>query len=217
MSTGILIAAGYPLVREGVRSLIAAHTDLALVAEARTAAEAERALQEQAEIDVAVIDAVLDGVDGAILTCRRATSVNVGTVVVAANDDVRTIQRVLKAGAGAYVLMGSALRELVPAVRTVAQKQTYLSQSINEVIIRDYVRALTIEDASPVAGLSARERRVLELIAHGRSTKAIAADLSLSIRTIAAHRQSIMLKLGLSTTAELVKFSISEGLISLDR
>ena len=216
MSTGILIASDYPLVREGVRALIAAHPDLEIVAEVDTAADAERALEEHAHIDVAVIDAVREGVDGAILTCRRSVARNVRTVVVAVSEDVRSIQRLLKAGAGAYVLMRSAARELVQAIRAVMEARTFLSGPINEAIIRDYVRALTIEDSSPSSVLTARERRVLELIAQGKSTKAIAAQLSLSIRTIASHRHSIMQKLGLSTTAELVKFSISEGLTSLD-
>jgi DNA-binding NarL/FixJ family response regulator len=216
MSTGILIVADYALVREGIRALVSVHPDLRIVAEAGSAAEAARAL-ERDETDVAVIDAVLEGVDGAILTCRRAAASKVRSVVVAAGDDVRNVQRVLKAGADAYVLKTSVTRELVHAIRAVMQAQSYLSTPINEAIIRDYVRGLTIEDSRPAAALTARERRVLELIAQGKSTKAIAADLSLSIRTIAAHRHNILEKLGLSTTAELVKFSISEGLTPLDR
>jgi len=121
-----------------------------------------------------------------------------------------------KAGAAGYLLKDSAFDELEQAVRTVLADQTYLSPKIATVVIKNYVPQVSTEDISAFSLLSAREREVLQLLAEGKSTKDIASELFLSVKTIETYRQRIMDKLNIHNLADLIKFAIREGLTSLE-
>jgi len=121
----------------------------------------------------------------------------------------------LNAGASGYLLKDCAFEELANAIRTVMSNRSYLSPAITEVMIQDYRNLLSREPLSVFSLLSPREREILQLFAEGKTTKEIAFDLDISIKTVETHRQQIMKKLDIHTIAELTKYAIKEGLTTL--
>jgi DNA-binding NarL/FixJ family response regulator len=130
--------------------------------------------------------------------------------------DQRFVEEMLKAGATGYLPKDCASEELVCAIRTVLNNQTYLSPTIADIVRRDYVRQGPKADTSVFSILTLREREVLQLLAEGKTSKAIASHLDVSVKTIETHRQHIMEKLDFHSLAELTKYAIREGLTSLE-
>ena len=108
-----------------------------------------------------------------------------------------------------------AFEELAQAIRAVAMNRTYLSPSIADMMIKDYIHKLQKHDLSVFSVLTAREREVLQLLAEGKTRQEIAAQLYISVKTIETHRQQMMDKLNIHTVAELTKYAVREGLTSL--
>ena len=123
-----------------------------------------------------------------------------------------------KAGASGYLLKDCALEELVKAVRTVMNRQVYLSPGISDIVIKDFVIGWSSAESSSSAFsiLTARERQVLQLMAEGKSTNQIAESLFVSVKTVEAHRKQLMNKLDIHNVAELTKYAIRQGLTSLE-
>jgi len=123
-----------------------------------------------------------------------------------------------KAGASGYLLKDCALEELVKAVRTVMNRQVYLSPGISDIVIKDFVIGWSSAESSSSAYsiLTARERQVLQLMAEGKSTNQIADSLFVSVKTVEAHRKQLMNKLDIHSVAELTKYAIRQGLTSLE-
>jgi DNA-binding NarL/FixJ family response regulator len=126
------------------------------------------------------------------------------------------VGRMLEAGASGYLLKDAAYEELSQAIRSVFSGHVYLSRGITGVVVDDYVRRIADRPKVEAAELTAREREVAQLIAEGRSTKEIAGQLHVSVKTIETHRQHIMEKLKIDSVAELTKYAIREGLTELD-
>jgi len=137
-------------------------------------------------------------------------------IVLSLYSDQRHVTDALKAGASGYVVKDSPLEELVLAIRAVCQGRVYLSPQVSSGVLHDYRRCVPGSASPDFATLSAREREVLQLIAEGKSTKAIASALYVSKKTIDTHRAHILTKLHASSVAELVKHAIREGLTSAD-
>jgi DNA-binding NarL/FixJ family response regulator len=123
-----------------------------------------------------------------------------------------------KAGASGYLLKDCALEELVKAVRTVMNRQVYLSPGISDIVIKDFVIGWSSAESSSSAYsiLTARERQVLQLMAEGKNTNQIADSLFVSVKTVEAHRKQLMNKLDIHSVAELTKYAIRQGLTSLE-
>jgi DNA-binding NarL/FixJ family response regulator len=127
------------------------------------------------------------------------------------------IFRALEAGAHGYLLKESAGVEVVDAVRAVCAGRRYLSATISDRLIDDYVRQRQAAKAkSPLARLSPREWEILQLVVEGQSSNAIATTLSLSPKTIETYRSRLMAKLGIGDLPTLVKFAIQHGLTPLE-
>jgi RNA polymerase sigma factor (sigma-70 family) len=131
------------------------------------------------------------------------------------HSDRHFVSEMLKAGAKAYLLKQCAVDELITAIKTVLKNQTYLSPCISGVVVDQFVRNTSKTESSAFSHLSDREREVLQLVAEGKTSKEIASQLNLSIKTVEAHRLNIMEKLNIHTVAELTKYAIREGLSSL--
>jgi DNA-binding NarL/FixJ family response regulator len=122
----------------------------------------------------------------------------------------------LMAGASGYLLKEDCdSGELARAIRAVATNQTYLSPKIGEVVIKDYVRHLSMNTSSPFSILTPRECEVLQLLAEGKNTKEIASSLHVSVKTVETHRNKIMEKLDIRSIAELTRYAIRERLTPL--
>ena len=122
----------------------------------------------------------------------------------------------LKAGATGYLLKDCAFSEIVTATRHAVANKPYLSSTIANTVIQDYVQSVSESSPSPSSDLTPREREVLQMIAEGNKTKKIALALHVSVKTVETHRRKIMDKLGVDSVAQLTKFALKEGLTSLD-
>jgi len=109
-----------------------------------------------------------------------------------------------------------AFDELAKAVRSVATGQTYLSPSIADVLVKGYLDKVNEKISAARSPLTEREREILQLLAEGRSSKEIAAHLGVSVKTVETHRRNMMQKLNMRSVAELTKYAIREGLISVE-
>ena len=215
-SIKIVLADDHQIVRDGVRALIESLDGYAVVGEASNGRDAV-AMVDTLRPDVLVIDVGMPDLNG-IEAAGQITAAESSVKVIALSmlSDGRFVRRMFQAGASAYLLKDCAFDELKLAIDTVLKDKTYVSPAIGQVVIDDYVQDQRTADSDAFASLTAREREVLQLLAEGRATKEIAADLFVSVKTIETHRQHVMQKLGTKSIAELTKFAIREGLTQLD-
>jgi two-component system, NarL family, response regulator NreC len=205
--TRILLVEDHQMVREGLRSLLSGEPDFQVVGEAADGADAVQRAAELAP-DVVVMDIGLVAVSG-VEAMRRLVRERPGTAVVALSmyDDAPTVDRALRAGARGYVVKGSGVAALCEAIRTVRRGETYLSPAVSEYVLRGFLRPGT-DDVDP---LSEREAGILRLIADGLTGRQIAERLGLRPKTVENHRARIMEKLGIHTTAGLVRYALSRN------
>ena len=212
----VLLADDHNIVRNGLRRLLDAEPDIEVVAEASDGREAVE-LAAQQSVDVVVMDLAMPNLNGVEATCQiLAQSPAAKVIALSMHSDRRFVASALQAGVSGYLLKDCAAEELVSAIRSVAAGHTCFSAQISKLVVKDYVRQLEEGEASPLAVLTPRQREVLQLLAEGKSTKEIAAELYVSPKTIETHRHHIMSQLGIGSLAELVKYAIREGLTSLD-
>jgi len=215
MIVKILLADDHRMFRDGLRSLLDAQADLDVVGEADNGLDA-LSLAAELKPDVVVLDISMPGLNGVDVARRLLADAEPPRVVVLSmHSDRRYVLGMLKAGVSAYMLKDCGFEELASVIRDVMRGEIRLSARITDTVIHDYI-ALARVDGRDTDPLSPREREVLQLLAEGRSTKEIAADLTVSIKTIETHRRQIMDKLDLHSVAELTKYAIREGLTSLD-
>ena len=214
----ILLADDHQIVREGLRTMLAQHDDMAVVGEAGDG-RAAVAMVEELGPDVVVMDVGMPGLNG-IEATRQIISREPDAKVLALSmhSDRRFMGEMLKAGAKGYLLKDGAFEELATAIRSVVADKIYLSPKIADVVVDDYVRRPAEGGIEPsaFARLTPREREVLQLMAEGRATKEIAMDLRVSIKTVETHRRQIMEKLQIYSVAQLTKYAIREGLTSIN-
>jgi len=215
MIVKILLADDHRMFRDGLRSLLDAQADLDVVGEADNGLDA-LSLAAELKPDVVVLDISMPGLNGVDVARRLLADAEPPRVVVLSmHSDRRYVLGMLKAGVSAYMLKDCGFEELASVIRDVMRGEIRLSARITDTVIHDYI-ALARVDGRDTDPLSPREREVLQLLAEGRNTKEIAADLTVSIKTIETHRRQIMDKLDLHSVAELTKYAIREGLTSLD-
>lgn len=214
MPIRVLLAEDHVLVRRGVRSLLAATSDIEVVGEASDGREAV-ALAESLAPDVVVSDLAMSGMNGMeatrqILKARPRTRV----IILSMHGEREYVFEALRAGAVGYLLKSSSDSELVTAVRRVVEGHTYLAQALEGIALTDYIMHSRLETKSNrLEKLSAREREVLQLIAEAKSGTEIAAILHISAHTVDTHRRHIMEKIDAHNIVELVKFAIKHGVI----
>ena len=206
--TRILIADDHAVVRSGVRRIIESHAGWAVVAEAADGKEAiDKAIATKP--DVAILDDALPRINGIKATRQirlRAPSVEV--LILTEHENEIIMREAFSAGARGYLLKTEAEQELVVAIETLAAHRPYLTSKAMEALL-----AVFLTDAQPAQVLTARERSVVQLVAEGHSNKQIAQVLSISIKTVESHRSAIMHKLGLTSTAALVRYAVRHKLI----
>jgi DNA-binding NarL/FixJ family response regulator len=211
----ILIADDHQVLREGIRSLLEKQGNMEVIAEApdgRTAVNLARKLNP----DVIIMDIAMPDLNGIDATRQiLSDSPDIKIVVLSMHSDRRFVAEMLKAGASGYLLKNSAFQQLTNAIQSVIEGRNYLCPEIGEVVIDDYVKKLSNNGMVQNSPLTAREREVLQLIAEGKSTKQVASQLNVSIKTADSHRQQLMRKLNIRSVAELTKYAIREGITPL--
>ncbi len=213
MSVKIIIADDHKIMRDGLRNMLEKEPGMEVVAEAKNGREAVR-LAEQLRPDILIMDITMDDLNGMDAT-RAIVAKGQGTRIIALSmhADKRFVAGMFEAGAMAYLLKDCAYDELLQAIRQVTGGRTYLCSMISGVVIRDYIQRMRKNEPSL---LSPREKEILQLMAEGSTTKRIADQLKVSVKTVETHRQHIMEKLNIFSIAELTKYAIKEGITSLD-
>ena len=216
MAIRIILADDHSILREGLKSLISKETDISVVAEAENGVvvlEQVRNLNP----DVVVMDVAMPELNGIEATRQIAVEFpEIRVIALSMHSDRRFVIEMLRAGASAFVLKHAAFEELIQAIQMVVAGNSFLSSSIVDVVVRDYVKKLGGTDSPAYNQLTNRERQVLQMLAEGHSTKEIAFTLNVSAKTVETHRLNIRDKLGIDSLAELTKFAIREGLTTLD-
>ena len=217
MTIKILIADDHKITRDGLSALIEKQANMEVIGEAdngRIAVE----LVDQLNPDVIIMDIRMPDLNGIDAT-RQILSNSPGSKIIALSmySDSRYVKGMLQAGVSGYLVKSCAFDELVNAINAVVANQAYLSPSIADTVMKDYVESLSsnTQSQSPGSCLSSREREVLQLIAEGATADQIATHLHISVKTVSTHRRNIMEKLSIDNIAGLIKFAIREGLTSI--
>jgi DNA-binding NarL/FixJ family response regulator len=210
--TRILVADDHPIVRSGLRTVLDAQPDLQVAAEAADGAEAvKKGLDE--DVDLAILDVAmpkLTGIQAAAELHKRKPELRL--LMLSMYDSEQFLFESLKAGASGYVLKSDADQDIVDACRKTMRGQSFLYPSAIASLVRDYVERGRPED-DEFEILTPRELQVLKLIAEAHTSKEIAAELVISVKTVERHRQNILDKLGMSDRVELTRYAIRRGLI----
>ncbi len=212
----VVLVDDHIIVRQGVRSLLEEQPDLQVIGDGEDAVQALH-LVRWLRPDVLVADLMLPGLEGLELIQQvRQISPDTNVVVLSMHADVAYVAESLSRGALGYVAKQADIRELVAAVRAAAAGQPHLSPGIDYTSVSKYLQLSAAKPIDPLDTLSLRERQVLELVAQGRTNAEIAAQFNLSRRTIETHRAHMMKKLGLESPADVVRFALRRGLLSID-
>lgn len=210
----ILLADDHIVVRQGLRSLIDSQADLKVVGEASDGQETIQLVQEL-KPDVLVLDLMMPGLNGLEITRQVWRTTRVLILSMHANEAY--VIEALKKGASGYLLKDTTAIELTQAIRMVAAGQRYLSAPFSERAISAYVERAKTGSLDPYDALTSREREVLQLVAEGFSTMEISQRLSISTRTVEAHRANLNRKLDIHSHADLIRFAIRKGLLPMEK
>lgn len=215
MAIKIILADDHVMIRAGIKSLIERDTDYEVIAETTNGRETVQMVQKL-EPDVVVMDISMPELNGIEATRQiKAIDEDILVVALSVHKEVTFVRQMLKAGADAYLVKHSEFEELVEAIRTVLRGKSYLSPTISDQVIHDYLRHLPEKDSLVFTKLSSREQEVLQMLVEGKSKKEIADALHLSVKTIDSHRQNIMHKLSITNFSDLVRYAIREGISEL--
>lgn len=209
--TRILLVDDHHLVRRGFRLILSQHPDLDVVGESSNGHQALE-MAVQLKPDVIVLDIAMPGCNGVEATrLLRQNCPGSAILILSMHKDAPYVRETLRAGAKGYLLKDSIDSDLARAVLAVARGEAFLSPAISATVLADYEKHVT----DPLDQITPRERELLQLLAEGKTSKDIAAELDISVYTVDAHRSRIMKKLQLRTIGELVRFAIERGLISI--
>ena len=211
----VLIAEDHSIVRDGLRLLLESQADFVVVAEAADGREA-LARAKETRPDVVIMDVSMPDVSGLEATrLIKAELPQTQVLILTMHESDEYFFRALEAGASGYVLKKAATQDLISAARAVSSGEAFLYPSVAKKLIGDYVRRMQAGSGpAGFASLSEREHEILRLIADGLSNQKIADQLAISVSTVQTHRSHILDKLGLKTTADLIKYAVQHGLVS---
>ena len=206
----VLLADDHAILRKGVSMLVNAQSDMEVAAEAASGEDALREAQ-RVQPDVVVMDVSMPGMNG-IEATRRLLEIlpRIRVIGLSMYKDAVYVRELLRAGASGYLVKDCDDAELLLAIRAAARGEAYLSPAVTAAVLTDYRRNVT----NPVDLLTSREREVLVMIAEGKTNKEIASALNLSVYTVESYRGSLMEKLNLHNTGDVVRFALRNGLIT---
>ncbi|MCB8983542.1 MAG: response regulator transcription factor [Ardenticatenaceae bacterium] len=213
----VFLADDHPIVRKGLMSLLVEQTDIVVVGEAENGREALTKI-EQLQPDVVVMDItmpLLNGLEATRQIKRRWPSIHVVMLTIHTTEEY--IFQILQAGASGYVVKQAAPSELVMAIGAAYDGETFLSPSISQTVIREYIahaQSASCENTADV--LTEREYEICQLLVEGYSSREIADMLVISIKTVETHRGNLLRKLDIDNLADLTKYAIRKGITPLD-
>lgn len=205
----VLIADDHPIFRQGLRHLIEAQAGLVVVAEASDGDQALQRLQND-DVSVAVLDVSMPIKDGfAVAREARQLRLTAAIVFLTMHKDEHYLNAALDLGVPGYVLKDNAATEIVDCVRSVAGGGEYISPTLSSFLIRRRARATSLTAQKPgLERLTPAERRILRLMADGLTSREIAGQLGIGVRTVEHHRNNVAVKLELRGSHALTKFAL---------
>jgi two-component system, NarL family, invasion response regulator UvrY len=208
--TNIIIADDHAVVRQGVKQILAAETDMRVVGEAKNFVET-LAVVRDLDWDVLILDYSMPGGNGLqVLKKIQKSHPKRPVLILSMHPEEAIAVSALRAGAAGYISKDSASEELTVAIRKAVSGKKYVSATLAEKL------ALELEEGSeglPHESLSDREYRVMWLMASGKAITQIAAELSLSPNTVSTYRLRILKKLKVDNNADLVRYAVKHGLV----
>jgi len=211
----VLLVDDHNVVRQGLRVLLEAEEDIAVVGEAETGRQALQ-MVKTLQPNVIVMDIAMPNLNGLEATRQIMREVPTAKVLVLSSySDDEYVHQLTEAGASGYLLKQTAAVDLIKAVRETAKGNAFFSPAISKRLLEHYRESFL--NGTPIKKradlLTTREAEVLQLIAEGRPNKQIAAELCISIKTVEKHRQQVMNKLNIHDIAGLTRYAISKGVI----
>lgn len=209
----ILLVDDHDIVRAGLKALLEESGQFRVVADVDNVAEAIQRCRQTAP-EVVLMDLSLpgqNGIEGTEETLRACPAAKV--VVLSAFADDRSVTDAIRAGARGFVVKRASRGDLFDAIRAVASGGVYLSPDVSHTLISHLAGGASRSGGRDIPALTPREKQVLRLIAEGKSSKEIAADMGLSPETIRSYRKALMKKLGIHNVAGLTQLAISTGMV----
>jgi DNA-binding NarL/FixJ family response regulator len=207
-----MLADDHEVVREGLRLLIDAQADMVVVGQAGSGHEAVRQALDYRP-DVVVMDIAMPHLDGAEATAQiKREYPGVRVLALTRHADQGYLRRMLHAGAAGYVVKKTAADQLIDAIHHVAAGGIFVDPSLSGDLVEHIIGQSEATDTNRVRGaLTKREAEVLRLIAWGRSNKEIAAQLSISVKTVEFHKTNAVEKLHLRSRTDILRYALAEG------
>jgi DNA-binding NarL/FixJ family response regulator len=206
----IFIVDDHAVVREGLKRLIEHQSSLEFVGEAADGREASELIVD-ARPDVAIVDVSMPGLDGGQTTrLLKKLYPHLKVIALSVHEDRAYLRELFEAGASGYVVKRAAADELIHAIRTVAGNGVYVDPRLAGSLVSSFVHGKGNPSTAPLK-LTEREAKVLRRVAEGYSTKEIASELSLSIKTVETYKSRAMEKLGLRHRVDIVRYAAGCG------
>src|ERR1700728_63190 len=204
----VLLVDDHPIVRQGLALLIDREADLSVCGEAEGAHTAYHAI-ETLHPDIVVLDISLSGPDGLdVLKEIRMKFQSLPVLILSMHDESIYAERAMRAGANGYIMKQEATDKVLVAIRRILQGEVYLSERLTTTMLQQFVRGTSPVKSSPLVNLTDRELEVFRLIGEGHTTRQIADQLHLSVKTIESYQAHIKEKLALRSARELVQHAI---------
>jgi DNA-binding NarL/FixJ family response regulator len=209
-----MIADDHQLFREGLVNLLSDTNDIEIVGQACDGKEAIE-MAEKLTPEIVIMDIgmpIYNGIEAASILKKKFPEMKI--IALSMHSEKHYVKEMLEAGASGYLFKNCTYQQLIEGIHTVFAGKKYLSDTITEVLIHDYLnKTEDTKPSLPNLPLSPRETEILKLFASGKSTKEIANQLFVSIKTVGTHKQHILEKLELKSTTDLVKYAIKYKLI----
>ncbi|MBM3723988.1 MAG: response regulator transcription factor [Acidobacteria bacterium] len=209
--TRILLVDDHAMVRRGFRLILGEHpAEFEVVGEAGGGAAALTLIRHLVP-DLVLLDIAMPQMSGVEVTQQIVQNwPKIRVLILSMHKDSNYVREALRSGAKGYVLKESVDEELLRAVRTVAGGEAYIAPGVSNAVLTDYQRFV----GSPTDLLTARELDVFRLLAEGKQAKDVSSELNISVYTVDTHRNRILRKLQLRSSADLVRFAIRQGITS---
>jgi DNA-binding NarL/FixJ family response regulator len=211
----ILIADDHEVARKGIRSILESHAGWEICAEAKDGREAVECAG-RLKPDVLLLDIGMPNLNG--LDAARqilATTPDARILILTVHDSEQVVREVLAVGARGFLLKSDAGRDLLAAVEALQHRRTFFTSSVAQMMLEGYLGPHDVGYASRQVVLTPREREVIQLVAEGKTTKEVAAALSLSVKTAETHRTNLMRKLDLHSVAALTLYAVRNGIVQI--